>query len=245
MHRLGIAGSVFEHCGLKVLPDESRIGVFDAERGFRVLVVTSVALWVTKRVQAAKRFEEVQESGVGTVDGNVGYAVSPGTDLHAGLFTQQVGLHAQVVRAAQTAAEVVPGQPPLHLPDAVVRLAVHHAALIVLGQRARQLCDHFGSGEAPTGESAGNFVVSEEVAGDFLVTDAYKQVGDVVGEVVIGLNEDVPLHHRGNYWSDHPPPKRASLSSLRMLGQGGSGQRHEGQDQSKKDTDEAAGQEGA
>ena len=61
---------------------------------------------------------------------------------------------------------------------------------MVLDERAGPLFEYFGGGEAPTSESARNFVVGKEVAGNFLVADGYKQIRDIVGKFIIGLNEE-------------------------------------------------------
>lgn len=82
-----------------------RGGAFDAERGLRIVVVAGVPLGVTEGLQAAERFEEVEEPSSGAVNGEVGYTVSPGTQCQTGLLTQQVRLHAQIGRAGQPTAK--------------------------------------------------------------------------------------------------------------------------------------------
>ena len=106
--------------------------------------------------------------------------------------------------------------------------------LLLLGEAAGTLGNNFGGGEAPAGEAAVGLVVGEEVAGHLGVADGYQQVGDVVGQGLVGLGEGVPLNLGRE-------PARRHVVRVRIVGNDGRNERDEGKKRREQDCGEAAG----
>ena len=96
LDRLSAAGMVFEDGGLEVLADEAGSGTRYAESGAGIVVGAGVSLRVAERLNATKGNEEVKKASGGSVDGEVGDAVAPGSELDTGLLTPQVGFDAEI-----------------------------------------------------------------------------------------------------------------------------------------------------
>ena len=175
--------------GLEVLADEAGGGAGDAEDGAGIVVRAGVGLGVAKGLHAAEGGEEVKKANIGAIEGEVGDAVAPGAKFETRLLTQQVRFNAEIARAGDAAAEVVPGEAALEEPGAVALVAVDDAALVVLGEGAGAFLKNLGSGVAPADQVASCLVVGEEAAVDSGAVDGEAEVGDVVGEMVVGLGE--------------------------------------------------------
>ena len=68
-------------------------------------------------------------------------------------------------------------------------MTINDAPLVVLGQSAGTFFEDFRGGVTPAGEFTGGLVVGEEATGDAVAIDGGAEVGDVVGETVVGPGE--------------------------------------------------------
>ena len=92
----------------------------------------------------------------------------------------------------------------------------------------------------PQGESAGNFVVGEEVAGNLFAADICAQIEDVMDQIIVGLTENIPFHlGRDSGVAIRPRSRRGFFAG--MPGEGGSRRRDKGEEQTEKYADKAAG----
>ena len=202
---------VLHHGRLEVLADKALGRDRNTQLPPWVVVVARLALGVAEGRHAAQGGEEVQESDVGAVNGVVRHLVAPRAQQLARLFAQQVRLNAKVFRPVDSAAEVIPREAAFHEPIALALVTVHHAALVVLRERAGAFFQHFRGRVAPAGEAAGVFVVGQEITGGFEpVGQRQQQVGDVVGQVHVRhveLHAHHPQDERGRHlWAGHPIP---------------------------------------
>ena len=109
--------------------------------------------------------------------------MAPGAKGFARMRIGKVRLHTLIVRASETAAQMVPRQAPLEgvSPAARRRLPIDHAALVVLRERSPGFLEDRRRGKAPALDAAGAVEVGQEVGLERgPVGEGARQIGDVV-----------------------------------------------------------------
>ena len=170
---------------LEILPDESGRSRGDVQRAGPVRIDPRLRLRKAKGINAAVRPEVVQKPRPHAAHREVGDLVPPRPVLLARVVVGGPRLDALVHAAGRPAAEVVPGQPPLHHIDAAEvgpRMKVHHAPLVILRQRGGLLLEHLGGRQTPARQAAAGVVEGRKVGGERLPADRHFEPGNVVAQ---------------------------------------------------------------